>query len=458
MLYDTSNSARAYYGTDTRASSILIGAALAAAIVAFPGELGARQRMLLAAGGWLGAGLLVVAWTQLAGDDPLLYRIGFLACALSAAAVIATTVLVPGHSLNSMLSWAPFRGLGLISYGVYLWHWPVDVYVNSERAGIRGWPLFALQCAITLVLALASYYLVEQPIRKGWGAPRVWQIATPALAAGLAVSLVVSTPTSTSAGSARVTSSRIAAPTDTEFRLQELRLSQLAGPNTPRLVLGGDSIGFTLAETAPVTPGVPFVVSGASMIGCGITDGTAIGPRFRPRPKLCQQWVPTLERAVPIFKPRALVMLTGTWDVWPRRVHGTVLPMYSSALEAETTRALARAHRIATNAHIPLVFLTVPCLHPNDVLLARIPGLDDPRRVQWINSVLRKFANRNPQTHLIDLHSWACRQPKSAFVDGVHFSASGGRAAWRWLTPQLQPLLAPLASRPSVRAALTTMP
>jgi hypothetical protein len=62
--------------------------------------------------------------------------------------------------------------IGTISYGIYLWHWPVIVYLNGSRTGLSAWPLDLLRVAVTLALSTASYYFVERPIRlarlKGW--------------------------------------------------------------------------------------------------------------------------------------------------------------------------------------------------------------------------------------------------------------------------------------------------
>ena len=86
-----------------------------------------------------------------------------------------------------MLSLAPLRGLGLISYGLYLWHWPVFVVLNPDRVGFGGWGLSALRYASALGIALASYWLVEQPIRRG----RLLQGWTARLAPAVAAIAVV---------------------------------------------------------------------------------------------------------------------------------------------------------------------------------------------------------------------------------------------------------------------------
>ena len=70
----------------------------------------------------------------------------------------------PGGS-PARLAWRPLHFIGTISYGIYLWHWPVIVYLNGARTGLSTWPLDLLRIVVTLLVSTASYYLVERPIR-----------------------------------------------------------------------------------------------------------------------------------------------------------------------------------------------------------------------------------------------------------------------------------------------------
>ena len=160
---------RVYYGTDTRASGLLLG--VAAAMVLPPWRL---RRNVAAAGrltldgigvaALVGLGLLVATLGEL---DPTLYRGGFLLTGLLSA-VLIVVLAHPAARLGTVLGIAPLRWVGLRSYGIYLWHWPVFVLT---RPGIdvdwSGWLLVVVRLGLTFGLAELSYRFVEMPVRTG---------------------------------------------------------------------------------------------------------------------------------------------------------------------------------------------------------------------------------------------------------------------------------------------------
>src|SRR5207244_938157 len=85
----------------------------------------------------------------------------------------------------------PLCALGLISYGVYLWHWPIYIVLDRSRVHLGGWPLLAVQIAVTLVVALASFRFVERPIRRGTGVWAAPPLRTVVFASGTALAVVV---------------------------------------------------------------------------------------------------------------------------------------------------------------------------------------------------------------------------------------------------------------------------
>ena len=211
LLYSPGDVNRVYYGTDTRAQSLLIGAALAAALAMWAQRRGvvgdskaapSAGPLVMAAGLPLAPrtvpGRIAVLFVGLAGvvrellvvDPRLLQRRrrlpGRLPPGRAGHGVRALQRgLLPGSPLAWLLSVRPLRFIGRISYGLYLWHFPLFIYIDNARTGLEGFRLFALRVAATLVIAVASFYLVERPIRQGtllsgW---RAWAVTPISVAA-----------------------------------------------------------------------------------------------------------------------------------------------------------------------------------------------------------------------------------------------------------------------------------
>jgi peptidoglycan/LPS O-acetylase OafA/YrhL len=170
MLYRPgADSSRVFYGTDTRAAPLLVGVLLA--FVWKPGSLPRltrrRSRVLLEAAGIAGLACVVAAFFAVHAERALVYHGGFLLLSLCAASLLASTVH-PQGALGRLLARPVPRWLGERSYAIYLWHWPVMCFTRPG-IDVHASPalVFALQAAITLVLADVSFRFVERPIRRG---------------------------------------------------------------------------------------------------------------------------------------------------------------------------------------------------------------------------------------------------------------------------------------------------
>jgi peptidoglycan/LPS O-acetylase OafA/YrhL len=177
MLYSPGvDTTRIYDGTDTRAFGLLIGAALA---MVWPSrQVGSKIARLrwhipLDVIGVIGlAGIVMMIWRS---NDyaPFLYRGGLVVLSFATVAVVAA-VVHPQSWLGAALGWAPLRWLGVRSYALYLWHFPVIV-LGAAHPGERPSLLRALvMTGVSVLLAAASWTWVEDPIRHGalkklWG-------------------------------------------------------------------------------------------------------------------------------------------------------------------------------------------------------------------------------------------------------------------------------------------------
>ena len=179
-------SARLYYGTDTHAIALLVGATLALRWplrrIAAASEAETRLLDLIGL-----VGLSVLAWelVHVTGRGSAVYQGGIAAAALAAGAVVVAAA--SSGALGRMIGWAPLRWIGVRSYGIYLWHWPV-IAIFAARAGAEAttFGVRAAETALTITLAAASWRWIEAPIlRDGFGVTvrRQWAAITGSIAA-----------------------------------------------------------------------------------------------------------------------------------------------------------------------------------------------------------------------------------------------------------------------------------
>ena len=167
---------RLYFGTDTHAMGILLGAALA--VVWRPGStapvLPRQAQAVISAAGVLALVLLTWVMTHLGESSTALYRGGFLVVA-GLSAVVVAAASHRGVPFGGWLGTRPMRWVGERSYGIYLWHWPLFLVT---RPGVdlpfEGTPALVLRLALLLGVAEVSYRYLELPVRQG-GVGRWWK-------------------------------------------------------------------------------------------------------------------------------------------------------------------------------------------------------------------------------------------------------------------------------------------
>ena len=164
-LFDPERAMRAYYGTDTRAAAILAGAALSC-VVPSAAMLGSTALRVLDAAGVLALAGLAWAWSVIDGRDVLLYHGGFWLTELLSLVLLGCALSGRRSFIARLLSFGPLRALGTVSYGAYLWHWPVNLVLTAERCHVHGFALHALRAAVTFGIAALSFHWLEQPIRR----------------------------------------------------------------------------------------------------------------------------------------------------------------------------------------------------------------------------------------------------------------------------------------------------
>jgi len=313
-----------------------------------------------------------------------------------------------------VLSLPPLPVLGRISYGVYLWHWPVFVYLDEARTGLGGWQLFVVRFAVTILVSIASYELVERPIRE-----RRWRAVAGVAIAGAACALVVVLVLTV-------------VPGPRGEAAAEAPLVRAEDGIGKRVLVVGDSVAFNLAYWEPPQLGGQLMtVAEATVLGCGIPipEDTRCGTVF-------EDW----RASVDSFDPDLTVMAIGRWELEDRVIAGrTVRP--ASARSAElVSESLDRGLDILTERGGRVALLSVPRCFPT-------PGA--PRRydaddAEWLNQIMRdRAAAHAPLVDVVDLDALICPAgdgtetgPVEMEADGVHLTESGATTVWEWLGTQ----------------------
>ena len=487
---------RAYYGTDTRASTLLVGAMLAVVLHEWPMTRKRRRaRMALQMAGTCGllavAGFLVLVHET----DRFMYRGGFLALAVATAAVIGAAMLSVEGPAKRFLRLRPLPAIGRLSYGLYLWHWPVNVWLTPERlhldgpitvgsVPVGGYLLVAARIGVTALVSLASYVAVELPVRRRVLArfgrriqrPRL----VPSLATGSAMALaaalvVVATngASSTPSAGARLIPAgagaqgvgvpkgqrALAAATTVPIPPVGLQppLPPVPSDRPVRLMVAGDSAAWSLAwligQPTPDTEATDF-----GLIGCGVMDTPYyVHSQMAHFPDSCTGWQQHWQqgasgrtpdgRVVP--KPDVATIMVGAWEVYDHQIDGKREKPTSAAFERKLTDELSQAIDLvrAVDPDVRLAFLQMACLRERDDRLGGTTSeRNDPARLQHINAVVKRLAARyGDRAIVIDMNPFLCpggkfretAEGEELRPDGAHFTKPSALVVWKWLAPQL---------------------
>lgn len=432
------STSRAYFGTDTRASALLVGAALATWVALRGHTESASRRAAIEWGAAAAIVVLAVAWAGLDGHGAALYWGGLGLCQLAVAAVLASVCHPQPGLIARALSWRPLRFIGKISYGLYLWHWPVFVALSEARLGVGGERLFALRLAVSGALAVASYYAVELPIRHGAFAGWRMALVAPASFAAVAGVSVVSTV------------SRPIARAEPQ-RLWMTPSAVADNQRRPfRLMVAGDSVAerlFTYMQ--PLQQQLGVELSSSAQSGCGLFDGLrrlrlpdgAVHLRGRGCSPLEQRYAEPLEQG----RPEAVLLITGApvRGQWEHEGRWSVPcePVLDAFFEARAKVAID-----ALGAKGAQVFVaTMPYITDDEY------GPEENRRTDCLNRRLGAAAAARTFAAVVDLAGYVCPgghcQSHLDGVmlrhDGLHFQGEGAERVGWWLVGAIRTALEP---------------
>jgi hypothetical protein len=338
------------------------------------------------------------------------------------------------------LSFAPLRWLGLISYGLYLWHWPVFVWLDPVRTGLDGWALTGLRVGVTLAVSIVSYVLVEQPIRGG--AWRGWRIrlVTPA-AAIVTIALVLI------ATSGTVAEPTVASSTSSSRHLVPAALPP-SSPGARRALIVGDSVAVFLAPALEqVQPSAGMTTFTAAIPGCEVAradrhrapsgmNGLAGDPITDPA--TCSHWPTRWRDLLAELHPDAAILIVGFPAVQDLEVNGAwhepCSKWWNQYYRSEAVDALRILGSSGTHVWVTTAAPPAAFYFPKSLIT----------QTGCLNRALIDAASLT-RSSILDVAAYVCPKGRCQESidgqllrpDGFHYSGPGGLVVARWLLGQV---------------------
>jgi peptidoglycan/LPS O-acetylase OafA/YrhL len=463
----------AYWATPARISEILAGALVACWVA------GRTLSPRLAVAAPVALVALAAACALFpSGHGPAYQGAMPLVAAASAALILGLQVEGP---LTRALGMRPLVALGKVSYGVYLYHWPVFVLVDRQHWDIPVGLSLLVKCAITGVVTVGSYFLIERPVRRNeWLVPVRTLVAAAAGTAVVLAAVLLVPVTSKYYGADPAAAGQVTFGTDSVAPLVPVSTpttppstqspttspvvvttpavtttTQLVPPRPVRIIVVGDSTaeatGAGLVAWAAANPTMAQVelVTGP---GCGLVLGGYIDLSTGTRnvDKVCSPYVKgIIPQKIAALHPDVVMVMTTVWDVLDRRLTrtGPSLPPMDPSIEAHMTDSLGAFTDELLALGVPRVaWIDEPAPLPNP--LAPDDSQSDPLRHAVLHRVIATVAATRPQVRVLDLATWLTTTPLAASADArpdhVHWTSDASlQIATEYLGAQL------------VRAALT---
>jgi peptidoglycan/LPS O-acetylase OafA/YrhL len=505
FLFNSTDINRLYFGTDTHAQSVLIGATLAIGLRLWAerkrkGEeldWQARTRWgrwVLTGIGVIGLAVSIALYIKVHSDDAFAYRGGFFIAAVAACAVLLSVSCAQYSPLARLLSFGPFAFIGRISYGMYLWHFPLFIFINEQRTGLSPWPLFVVRVIPTIGVAILSFFFVERPIRQGTFLTRFRAQVFTLPAVGVVVLAIVlatlpaaDTIAVGAAATGTVSATAVTTPIPASFSSTPTRV--LLVGDSQALTLG---IGLVAAVQAHPKTYDDLHLLNEGILGCGVADGTTgeqsggtfvVGAPCTPDPQSancppggvfgpkqnvpCQAWTAAWADWVKQLQPNVVVLLAGGGEVLDRLYRGHMTNILNPTFAAYVESQLQKAVQVATAHGALMVFETKPCQSTGEQPDGAPWPQDSSARQDAYNGLLRKVAAQHPgQVYVQDLNSYVC--PGGTYTenldgvpvrqsDGSHFAMQPG-AGGDYLAPAILPYWVELGHLQEARTNGTSIP
>ena len=446
-----SDPSRVYLGTDTRSQALFVGIAIACIIRLWPvNSLKAATRTVLTTAALVALAALVGIASTADFRSDWLYTGGFLLIAIATGIVV---LALNGHDsfFTKALSFRWFRTLGLVSYGLYLWHWPIKVFVTGERLHLSDdqagrIELFVIRVALTAAATALSWYLIEQPFRRRKPAsteatatkrPSHIYAGLGALGATALVLGIVWFGAAPSAPAPTDFSSSVAPSTGAD-KNADPPISLLWFGDSVAWTIGGGIVEFPwpTGYNSPFDP-TRIVIWNKGVFECPLMQQqTRSFGILRTGGGSCVGWEAKWREASMSFSPDAIVWSGALRDTYDVLVDGTWIAFGSTEWIDLYNAELDKAAAIATENGLPLVIVSQadPQVFPDEKSEDSLTASNIGKFAQ-LRQIQRDYALAHSDTTVsIDLNELLCaggscedRTPsgETIRVDDLHYSIAG---------------------------------
>jgi peptidoglycan/LPS O-acetylase OafA/YrhL len=459
LLHQGVSVSRLYYGTDTRTQELMAGALLAVIAPAIARNTNTQTNTPARSWRWpirllgvLGAAFLLWALHSVSGQGNFLYEGGFLLVAVAAAAVVLLVVVEPRAMLSRVLGWGVLGYIGRISYGLYLYHYPIFLMIDNQHSGLSGSALLVVRLSVTLAAAVVSYHFIEMPIRrrkvKVLKGRKALLMALPASVAIVVTAIVLATlPAPAPKPSA-------AAVRHGLFALPRTRPAGLADGQDVRTLLLGDSLALTLGEGLHVDANRwGITLDNQGKIGCDLDPDSTVNIEgsITQAAQGCVNWPQTWRGLIDRMNPDVVEVLLGRWEVSDRIINGKWTEIGQPAWDNLYAAELSEAIRILSSRGAHVVLFTLPYITQTTEAPNGTPwDINQPVRTNEYNAVVRRVVARFPgRASVIDLNRLLDPAGTyTSYLDGVrvrnpddeHISVLGGELLRPLILPTLEHL------------------
>ena len=433
---------RVYEGTDTRAFALLIGSALA---FVWPsrhlrGEVTESARGVLDAAGIGGLVVFAVLVWRTSEYSAFLYRGGMVLLSLGTALMVASTAS-PASRFGRMLGRQPLRWLGVRSYGIYLWHFPIIV-LTTPADGRDTLARGALQVAASIGCAALSWRYLEEPIRHGalrrWGAQirgTGWRLGAMGRQARIVVAASAPVILLASCGMAGV------------VQPQSASRAAAAQPSPARTSIVGQEPGRTAASRPQVSARGPARTSCRAVVHIGdSTSEGLISPDYLPNPRQrisaqyarvgVTNFIPEISGARSIVETYAGQPNAHT--VAQQLIHQGYHGCWVLALGTNDTADVYVGSQVSLATRIKQLMSLIgnqPVMWVNVISLLASGPYSENNMLLWDRALIQACASY-PNMRVYD---WAAAAKDSWFIsDGIHYT-SAGYAARAYRLPARSP-------------------